>query len=114
MSDTPDPVGPNSIRADLDADGELILYCGSEAFARLRDLLAAEAADTNSLPADPGEIESIVVVRDEPVPESPADQTPIDATWRNTVPMVGCLFVMAALFAVFCAGLVTVVRWLFW
>lgn len=113
MSDTPEPVGPNSIRAECH-DGELVLSCGSDAFARLRDLLAAEAADTNSLPTDPGEIESVVIVRDELVPEAPAEQAPIDATWRDAVPMLSCLVVMAPLFAVFCAGLVTVVRWLFW
>src|SRR5262245_4324720 len=104
MSAIPEPVAPNSIRAELDADGQLILSCGEEAFTRLRDLLAAEASDTNTLPADPNEIESVLVVPAEssPVPEAPqSGPVPYDSTWRETVAILGCLGTVVALIVVF-------------
>lgn len=115
MSDTPEPLGPNAVRAELDDANDLILYCGAEAFARLRDLLAAEAENPDALPPDPDVIQSVLLARDEPVPEPPAGEpVPPERAWLSLSVLFGCLATMVAVVAVFCVGAVTVVRWCFW
>ncbi len=114
MEATPEPVGPNAVRAELDDANDLILYCRGEAFARLRDLLAAEAENPDALPADPDVIQSVLLARDEPVPDTPpADPAYAERTWLDLPALFGCLAGMVAVFAVFCIGVVTVARWCF-
>lgn len=114
MSATPEPLGPNAVRAELDAANDLILYCGAEAFARLRDLLAAEAENPDALPPDPDVIQSVLLARDEPAAEPPpVEPEPDGRAWLDLPLLFGCLATMVAVVAVFCVGAVTVVRWCF-
>ena len=87
---------------------------GARFRARLRDLIAAEASDTNKLPADPTEIESVLVVRDKPATGAPQPgQVPINSARRETVAIIGCGIVLVALIVVFFIGVATVLRWCF-
>src|SRR5260221_315786 len=105
MSTTPTPVEPDSVKAEFDDNGQLTLCCGSAAFERLRDLLAAEVGGLKSLEVGPSEVETVLVVR-------ATAQPPYQPNWVDHATMFGCVTLIGLAVVLFFIGLGTVVKWI--